>query len=92
MTLAHLHFPERIDNVPTFASSGARMYPTSGHGVWYPPTSDNDEVGDVWTRLLNTPNVKPMIHLLADHNDDMDNPCVWHSKLHGCIAVMQNPS
>lgn len=50
-------------------------YMRKGHGIWRPPRTNDpdDEVGKVWTRLLATPNLKVVMHALADHADELEN-------------------
>lgn len=65
MDLAHDKYPDRIEYHGDL---------NVAHGIWRPPTSDNDDLGNVWTRFLSTPNMKVIVNALADHAGDIDDP------------------
>lgn len=65
MTLAHQKYPDNIDKIP-LGRAGEPLGPAAGHGKWTPDDP-------AFNALLSTPNVKPVVHMLADHAAELDN-------------------
>lgn len=54
----------------------------------YPPTAAYDTAGDVFTRLMNTAEVKTIARMLVDHNDGLDYPAI--TEIHTQPAIEPN--
>lgn len=65
MTIAHMRYPGNVDNIP-LGRANVPLGPAAGHGKWTP-------TDPAYNYLLSMPNVKPVVHMLADHSTELMN-------------------
>lgn len=84
-----MRHPENVYDIP-LGIDGHPLPPHTGHGVWKPDYDTRTDQGDVFLRLLNSPNVKSVVHMLTDHVEDVDNPYITEIHTYPWVRARAN--